>query len=270
LMPELPDVEGFRRHFARYASGRCIARVEVRDPTLVRNTSARGLERALSRKRFAAPRRHGKFLFADAEDTTVVMHFGMTGLLHWTADSEYRHRHDRVIFWLDGGQLSYRNMRKFGGIWLARDDAELTRVTGPLGPDALAVTRDRLRALLAGRRGALKPALMDQRLLAGLGNLLCDEILWQSRLHPRRPVAGLRDRDVERFHDAMQTVLRESNKHARVPGKADWLTGVRDEREARCPRCQTRIRRAQVGGRTTCWCPRCQRERHGSRAPSNG
>ena len=269
-MPELPDVEGFRRHFARYAAGRRIERVEVRDPALVRNDSGQGLGRAVNGKRFAAPRRHGKFLLVDAADATVVMHFGMTGLLHWTADRGYRHRHDRVVFWLDHGQVAYRNMRKFGGIWIAHGEVAIAHVTGPLGPDALAVTGDELQALLARRRGALKPALMDQRLIAGLGNLLCDEILWRSRLHPRTPVAALRDRDVEKIHDTMQAVLRESNRHARVPGKPGWLTGVRDERDARCPRCQTRIRRAQVGGRTTCWCPRCQRERrHSSRVRSN-
>lgn len=262
-MPELPDVEGFRRYFARYAAGRQIERVEVRDPTLLRNAGAREFAPLLAGRRFGEPRRHGKLLLVDVADAdaTVVMHFGMTGLLHWTSDRGYRHRHDRVVFRLDHGQLAYRNMRKFGGIWIAHGEVALARITGPLGPDALEVSADRLRDLLARRRGAIKPALMDQRLIAGLGNLLCDEILWRSRVHPRTPVAALGDRHMVRIHEEMQTVLRESNRHARVPGKPGWLTGVRDERDARCPRCRTRLRRAQVGGRTTCWCPRCQRER---------
>src|SRR3954470_717454 len=124
-MPELSDVEGFRRYLARHAAGRRIERVEVRDATLLRNTTPQGLGHAVRGERFGEPRRHGKGLFADAGAATVAMHFGMTGLLHWTADAGYSHQHDRVVFRLDGGQLAYRNMRKFGGVWLARGEAEL-------------------------------------------------------------------------------------------------------------------------------------------------
>jgi formamidopyrimidine-DNA glycosylase len=259
-VPELPDVEGFRRYLVRHGAGKRIERVEVGDPAIVRNTTPQGLGRALTGQRFTRPRRHGKWVFAAAGDTTVAMHFGMTGLLHWSADPEYRHRHDRVVFVLEGGRLAYRNMRRFGGVWTARGEKELEAVTGPLGPDALDVGRDQLAELLDGRRGALKPALMDQRLIAGLGNLLVDEILWRARIHPRLPVGRLRGEQIDAIHDVMSSVLREANRHARVPPIEGWLTGARDRRDARCPRCGARLRRAQVGGRTTCWCPRDQRE----------
>ena len=105
------------------------------------------------------------------------MHFGMTGLLAWHREGEPRHRHDRLVFACEGGELRYRNMRRFGGFWLARDRDGRDAVTGPLGPDAAAVDRHRFVELVAGHRGQVKPVLMDQTVIAGLGNLLVDEIL---------------------------------------------------------------------------------------------
>ncbi len=257
-MPELPDVEGFRRYFNRYAADTRIVSVEVRDPKMLRGVSARAFEGSLKGRRFGRAGRHGKWLMAPAGEATVLVHFGMTGLLHYTSADAAPHRHDRVVFKLDGGTLAYRNMRRFGAVGLGADDASIAKVTGPLGPDALGLTEAELGELLGSRRGALKPALMDQALIAGLGNLLVDETLWRARLHPRRD-ARPQPATLRRLHAAMQGVLRESLPHARIPRLEGWLTGVRDERGARCPRCGTRLRRGQVGGRTTVWCSREQR-----------
>jgi formamidopyrimidine-DNA glycosylase len=166
--------------------------------------------------------------------------------------------HDRVVFTFADGWLSYRNQRKLGGIWIARGEGAVERVTGRLGPDALAVSRGEFAGLLARRRGGLKAALMDQKLIAGLGNLLSDEILWHAKLNPRAQVAALSRAEVDRLYESMRSVLRESNRHARVPRKKDWLTGVRDDAGARCPRCGTLLKRARIAGRTACWCPRDQ------------
>jgi formamidopyrimidine-DNA glycosylase len=263
-VPELSDVEGFRRYFARFAAGRRIEGVSVPDAELLRNASPRALGRALRDRRFGDPRRHGKWLLAPADGATVLMHFGMTGLLRWTGDAgSALHQHDRLVFRLEGGELRYRNMRRFGGVWLARDAAAVDDIVGDLGPDAMSVDRERFEELLAGRRGRLKPALMDQELIAGLGNLLVDEILWRARLHPRRPLAAISSRERDRLHREMHRVLRESIPRARVPPEPSWLTGVRDDPAGRCPRCGARLARAQVGGRTACLCPRCQPERRG-------
>ena len=183
-MPELPDVEGFRRYLARHAQGRRILSVDVPDTVLVRNRSPQAFGRALEGKRFGAPQRHGKWLIAPAGDVQVLLHFGMTGLLRWAARGAARHPHDRVIFVCEGGELRYNNMRRFGGVWLARDEEERSAVTGPLGPDAAELDRDTFDRLLLARRGGVKAALMDQRLVAGVGNLLSDEILWRARLRP--------------------------------------------------------------------------------------
>jgi formamidopyrimidine-DNA glycosylase len=251
-LPELPDVEGYRR-VAREAAGRRVQRVDVLDRSLLRG----GRPAAVVGARFGDPVRHGKWLFLPAGEAEVLMHFGMTGRLDWTRRGSPRHRHDRVVFVCRGGELRYRNMRKFGGVWISKRGRE--RVTGLLGPDAADVDRGRFRELLAARRGGIKAALMDQRLIAGLGNLMVDEIDWRARTHPRAEVPGLSRRRVDRLWEAMDEVVRESLPTGRVPPIEGWLTGVRDARDARCPRCGARLRKATVAGRTTVWCPRCQR-----------
>lgn len=260
-MPELPDVEGFRRYLARHARGRRIARVEALDAELVRNGSPQALGRALNGARFGTPRRHGKWLIAPVGDVELLLHFGMTGRLRWvrSGSDQERERFDRVIFVVDGGELRYNNMRRLGGVWLARDAAEREHVTGPLGPDAARLAREEFHQLLAGRRGAVKSAMMDQRLLAGVGNLLSDEVLWRARLHPATPVHELGARRRDRLYDALAQTVRESSRHGRVPPQEGWLTGVRDERDPSCPRCERPLRRERMAGRTACWCPRCQR-----------
>jgi formamidopyrimidine-DNA glycosylase len=263
-MPELADVEGYRRYLARHAKGKRIDGVEAPSADLLRNTSPAGLGRALRGRRFAAPDRHGKWLIALTDgDSSVLMHFGMTGDLSWSAGgSSGRHPHDRVVFRLGGGEeLRYRNMRKFGGIWLARSEPEIGRITGPLGPDALDLDRGAFEELIASRRGGVKAALMNQRLLAGIGNELSDEILWRARIHPETGLGSMSRRARGRIYDAMREVLTDSARHGRIPRKPGWIEEVRRTPDAKCPRCGTKLRRATVAGRTAYWCPRCQRRR---------
>ena len=254
-MPELPDVEGFKRYLVRYAGGRVVTRVEVHDPVLLRNSSAQALGHAVKRRKLVNARRHGKWLLVDVGGSTVLFHFGMTGLLKWR---DAPHPHDRIVFQFADGALAYRNMRRFGGVWLAHGEDEIRGVTGPLGLDAMDVGPSDLEQMLATRRGGIKAALMDQRMVAGLGNLLVDEILWRARINPRRDTRKLRPKDAEKLHRIMREVLTESNRRARVPPLRGWLTGARDARDAECPRCRTRLRKTTVAGRTSAWCPRCQ------------
>jgi formamidopyrimidine-DNA glycosylase len=251
-VPEIPDVEGYRR-LAEPAAGRRIERVGLIDRTLLRSGRASTIEG----ERFGDFSRHGKWLVVPAGDAEVLMHFGMTGRLDWERRGTDRHVHDRIVFVCRGGELRYRNMRKFGGVWISRRGRE--RVTGPLGPDATEVDVERFRQLLEPRRGAVKAALMDQRLIAGLGNLMVDEIAWRARVDPRTPVRRLSRRRVERLWRGMDEVVRESLPTGRVPPAEGWLTGARDRRDAPCPRCGARLRRGTVAGRTTVWCGRCQR-----------
>jgi formamidopyrimidine-DNA glycosylase len=256
-MPELPDVEGFRRQMERWTRGRRVEGVRVWDRELLRNSTPQAVGRLLAGKKLK-PERHGKWLLARVRDdhATLVLHFGMTGLFTWDDADSRPHQHDRLGLTFGDRELRYRNMRRFGGYWLAHDDRELELITGPLGPDAFAIDEGDLRELLEPRRGGAKAALMDQRLIAGLGNLLVDEILWRARVNPRRDIRRV---DEKKLYGTMRSVLEESLEHERVPPIEGWLTGARDSRDARCPRCDSKLRKETIAGRTTAWCPRCQR-----------
>ncbi len=259
-MPELPDVEGFRRYWSRYMTGERARRVEVPTPAIVRNRRASTLRDSLRGRRFERPDRHGKWMIAPTDGPTLLLHFGMTGGLHWSGtDGADRHRHDRLIFVTGSGEMRYRNMRMLGGAWLARDEAELDRIVGSLGPDAADLGTKELESLLEGRRGGAKATLMNQRVLAGIGNELSDEFLWRARIHPARRLNALGSRKRRELAEAVGEVLAESNRHGRIPREPGWLEEQRGRRDARCPRCGRPLRRSRIAGRTSYWCPRCQR-----------
>jgi formamidopyrimidine-DNA glycosylase len=256
-MPELPDVEGFRRELADTLPGRRVRNVRVHDPGILRNTTAAMFGRRLDGHRFASPRRHGKWLILPTDGPTLLVHSGMTGHPYYAADGAAREPYERLVIALDEGELRYADLRKLRGVWLAEAD-DIASATGPQGPDALGLSLRAFRELLSGKRGRLKPTLMDQAVIAGLGNLLTDEICWRARISPTRPVAELDADEVKRLHAAMTQVLRTSVPHGRVPGLPRWLTGVRDEPDPSCPRCGSRLAQGRMNGRTTLWCPRCQ------------
>jgi formamidopyrimidine-DNA glycosylase len=257
-VPELPDVEGFRRELAGSLPGRRVRQVDVRDAGVLRNCTPRALSRNLVGRRFGEPRRHGKWLILPTDGPVVLVHSGMTGHPYYTSDDGDLKGYERLVITLDRGELRYADLRKLRGVWLAPSDDDIAAVTGRQGPDAFDLGLRGFRDVLCGRRGRLKPTLMDQAVIAGLGNLLVDEILWQSRLPPSLPVARLDADEVRRLHTTMRRVLRTAVRHARVPGLSKWLTGARDGPDPSCPRCGTRLARGRVGGRTTVWCPRCQ------------
>lgn len=259
-MPELPDVEAQRRTFAAHAQGRCVERVHAPDADIVRNTTPQGLGRALRGRTFARPWRRGKYLVAPTEDGPVaVWHFGMTGSFVWAEAGEDRHDHDRAALVLAGGELRLRMMRRLGGVWLVDDVDHVEDATGPLGPDAGALDEEGLRKALAGA-GMVKPALMSQERVAGLGNLLADELLWQARVHPRRRVDDLGDEDWRELGARLPAILEHAVEAGHVPPERDWLTGARDREAPVCPRCGTGLARGGTGGRSSHWCPRCQPE----------
>lgn len=259
-MPELPDVEGFRRELDRKLPGRRVHQVDVRDAGVLRNSTGPAFARNLAKRTFGKPRRHGKWLILPTDGPLLLVHSGMTGHPYYASNDAPPKGYERLVITLDRGELRYADLRKLRGVWLAADEDDAAAVMGRQGPDALDLDLRGFRAALRGRRGRLKPTLMDQSVIAGLGNLLVDEICWQSGLHPRRPVALLTDDDLKRLHSTMRRVLRTSVRHGRVPGLPRWLTGARDEPDPSCPRCGSRLARGRVAGRTSVWCPRCQPE----------
>lgn len=266
-MPELPDVAGFRA-VAAEATGHRVRTVRVNDAGVLRGVSVETFVRALTGRYIGEPERHGKWLVVPTRGTAqgaagfprILAHFGMTGSLHWCALDESEHPHDRVVFAFTNSELRYRDMRKLTGLHLAREQDEVAELLSGLGPDAWGIGHDQLAEALAGSRRQIKPTLMDQSVLAGLGNLCVDEILWRARIHPRRVSRALPNQDVRQLHRALDCVLRLAVRAGRVPEDAAWLTGQRDVADAACPRCATPLERGRLGGRSTLWCPFCQPE----------
>ncbi|HYI11100.1 MAG TPA: DNA-formamidopyrimidine glycosylase family protein [Thermoanaerobaculia bacterium] len=260
-MPELPEVETFKRYFARHALGQRIARVDVRDERIL-TLRKETFVRKLKGREFTSVRRHGKHLFADAGATWLHLHFGMTGDLAYYRDAAKEPRFAKIVFELDGGAyLAFEDMRLFGLAELVDSPDAYIEEQG-LGPDPLdpKFTFVRFAALLEKRRGAVKSLLMSQEILAGLGNLYADEILYQTSIHPRRPIDRLKKEEERAIFTTMRRILRDvitrHGNDAALPAR--YLYHHREEGE-KCPKCGGAIKRTVVFGRTTYFCGKHQK-----------
>lgn len=257
-MPELPDVEGFRRILTAHLGGEVVGQVEVLDPSVIRNSSRRRVEATVRNRILVRVDRRGKWLILALGGPALVLHFGMTGSLIATARGTTHDRFDRLAL-VGPTEVRYRDVRKLGGVWLAEDDATIDDIIGPQGPDARGVSRAELARRLRGRRGAIKPALMDQRVLAGLGNMLSDEVLWRAHVDPARSAATLGEDEHDLLYRSLRDVLHRSVCAGRIPRTPPWLSSQRGAEQPVCPRCGDRLDRRSIGGRTALTCPTCQR-----------
>ncbi len=263
-MPELPDVAACRRYLQRHALRQPIAHTRVRDRRLLRGISAAALSRRLAHEQLTATRRHGKHLFARSGKGWLTLHFGMTGTLRYydRAQEDIPPHTGLLLEFGNGHALAYRCPRRLGRIGWTEGVEDFVR-SQHLGPDALdhALDAGALRRRL-GARGAIKARLLDQSRIAGIGNLYADEILYQAGIHPATAVRLLTGPEVRRLHRVMRRVLRTAARHggrvAELPRR--WLLPHR-EGDHRCPRCGGTATRTSVGGRTTWYCPGCQRKR---------
>lgn len=260
-MPELPDVEAYRRHLVATSLHRRIDGVEHVSNDMLTGVSAATLKRKLVGTSLETTRRHGKYMFAHTDDGPwLVLHFGMTGRLECREDDHIDGPHTRLVLGLhDGCSLMFEDQRKLGGIWIT-DDVDRFVADRRLGPDALDVDRARFLGAVEGRRGGVKATLMNQRVLAGIGNVYSDEILFQARLHPRRALQRVDERDRARLHRTVQRVLRTAADRKADPDRMPrtWLLPHREEGEP-CPRCGGYVERIRAAGRSAYLCPRCQK-----------
>lgn len=257
-MPELPEVENFRRYFERHAVGRVVEKVEVRDRRVLGSKSERAFRTALPGAEFVATRRHGKHLFvATDREQWIRFHFGMTGDLMAYRPVDEEPRFARVVFhFTDRSRLAFDDSRLFGRIEII-DTPEQYIVRKKLGCDPLdpTLTITHFRETLLARRGTLKATLMSQEVVAGLGNLYVDELLYQTNLHPRLPIERLTPVDVRNLFTRMRRILErviELHDLGRDYPKAFLITHRGET--TKCPKCGGALVRATVAGRTTYWC----------------
>lgn len=277
-MPELPEVETIRAQLAERIPGRTFTRVEVYDPKLVSPEDPEWFADGVAGRRIEGVDRRGKYLLIELDDgRTLAVHLRMTGRLHWQAGApDPGERFLRARFHLDdGSSLTFGDMRRFGRAWLVdgdpREREAYWRARVGVEPLAPRFTARLLAELLEGRRGPIKAVLLNQALVAGLGNMYVDEALFAARIHPLRPAGDLDPDEVRRLHRAIRDRLAAAVAAGGASidsyrdglgekGSMQDLLRVHLHAGEPCPRCGTTIRKTRVAQRGTYWCPTCQPE----------
>ncbi len=270
-MPELPEVETYRRFINEVAVGQTITGLEVRDAHVLAVPEDE-LRAALLGRTITGTGRLGKNCFLNLDNgRLLVLHFGMTGDIGAYRDAPDAPRFTRVAWQLSdsGLSLAFIDPRKFGRIRLA-DSAEAYQKAKKLGPDALQITTIELHQKLSRRKVFVKPLLLDQSLTAGLGNWIVDEVLFQAKIHPERLGNSLLERETTALHAAIQVVLTTAIQHEanyrHFPKEflihaREWDDSATPGSDAHtfCPRHpKVKIEKFYVGGRATYTCPKCQ------------
>jgi formamidopyrimidine-DNA glycosylase len=257
-MPELPEVERARALIADRALGRTVAEVDDTDTYVCRPHAPGEIASALRGMTLTAANRRGKSMWLDTDGGAVLgLHLGMAGRIVVDDDSagDPANYDDSPPLWdrftlrfTDGGRLVLRDKRRLGRAVL---DPNLDN----LGPDAAEVSRDAFRERVGAGAAPLKARIMDQSVIAGVGNLLADEALWRARLSPVRPAGDLGEDELDRLRREIRAATRSAIKKGGVH-TGDVIPARM--RGGICPRCGSEMRRATVGGRTTYWCDREQ------------
>ena len=272
-MPELPEVETVRRRLEPELAGRTLSEVEVLDFRLTAPEPVEAVAARLTGRRIESVGRRGKYLLIELDDdAALVVHLRMTGNVLWLPQApEGPPPFLRARALLDDGSyVGYTDIRRFGTWRVAEDGAEAL-LAGKLGPEPLGDwTEAELARTLKGRKAPIKAALLDQRVVAGVGNIYADEALWAAKVHPEAPAGRLSRVRVARVHEAVREALQAgidaqgaSIRDFRTPdggyGSAQERFRAYGRGSEPCERCGTPLRRTVVAQRGTTYCPRCQR-----------
>jgi formamidopyrimidine-DNA glycosylase len=273
-MPELPEVETVRRRLAPVLEGRVFEDVEIADPRLTRPLPPDEVARELAGERVRLVDRRGKYLIVRFESgRALLVHLRMTGSFQVGDAASREDAHRRAVVSLDNGSdVAYRDVRRFG-TWLLLEPHEVdVYVDARVGREPLedAYKAKHLAERLAGRKAPVKAALLDQRTVAGVGNIYADEALWRARIHPLTPAERLGPDEAKALHRAVRAALQAGIRRQgstlrdyRLPdggeGGAQHEFKVYGRGGEPCERCGTPIEKIRVAGRGTWYCPSCQR-----------
>lgn len=272
-MPELPEVQTVVDEIRPQLMGCSFIGVEVDWAPALATATIPSFQQCLVGQCIMGVRRRGKYIVLSlSSKDTLLIHLMMSGQLSIFPSSKPRDRHVHTRFLLnDGQELRFRDVRKLGRVYLVTNPEE---VLGHLGPEPLdeAFTPQQFRVLFTRRRGRLKPLLLNQRFLAGLGNIYTDEVLFSARVHPLRQTDTLNDAQIVRLYQSIQSVLSQAianrgttlddalyRRPDGTPGDYQNRLRVYGRTGEPCISCGTPIQRITVAGRGTHFCPRCQR-----------
>ena len=265
-MPELPEVETIARKLRPELVGRTILSADLRWSRTLATPSPQKFAEQIKGQKITAVSRRAKYLILSLSTFQLLIHLRMSGDLHIKDSAKQAGKHDRLIIKLTNNKsLAFNDTRKFGRVWLLADPAEILNKLGP-EPLSKEFTPQWLHAALHKKHRQLKPLLLDQTFLAGLGNIYTDEALNIAKLHPKRESSSVTARQAERLHEAIRRVLNEGIR--RNGASIDWVYRggefqnyfrVYDREGKPCQNCGATIERILVGQRSTHYCPRCQR-----------
>jgi formamidopyrimidine-DNA glycosylase len=285
-MPELPEVETIVRGLRKTLPGRRIVSLTLGKTDFMDDPAA--VEQHVPGRRIEAVERYGKMMLlrlspangaenGEAARAALLVHLGMTGHLAPSPAAQPAEKHTHVCFLLDDGrELRYTDPRRFGRMAFL-SEALLGDVLKPLGADPLEVSEPGFSSRIRSRRARIKALLLDQHVLRGVGNIYADESLWRAKIHPARLGSQLARKQAAALHRALREILLRAIQ-LRGSSISDFLDAAGEPGEYQrrhraygregksCPRCRTKIRRAQVAGRSSYFCPRCQPAPRGLRA----
>lgn len=272
-MPELPEVETIRRSLQPLLVGRVVKTILVRETRLRRPVNMRRLRKWIQGHAITALSRRGKYLFWEMDNgSRLLIHLGMSGRLGYFAGQEELEPHTHICLYLDNGaQIRYRDPRRFGCVQAVAPDERCGLLEG-LGPEPLSVdfTADHLFEGLHGSKRSVKSALMDNRIVVGVGNIYANEALFHCGIAPQRPAGTLSREEWKRVTASVIRVLRQAIRKGGTtlndfrnglgePGFFQTDLAVYDQEDQPCRRCGLPIRRVVLQGRSTFFCPSCQK-----------
>ncbi|MDP2807253.1 MAG: bifunctional DNA-formamidopyrimidine glycosylase/DNA-(apurinic or apyrimidinic site) lyase [bacterium] len=272
-MPELPEVETVRRDLNRLLAGRIFGQTGGPFPGSVKGIGFKDLRKKLLGRKIVKVNRRAKYLLLSLDPgLTLIIHLKMTGVLQHQQKDDSLPKSARIIFYFkDGTRLVFSDQRKFGSIKLTDDPNELPEIR-KLGPEPLdgKFTPAVLKQRLAGRKGPVKTLLLDQTVLAGLGNIYVLEALHRAGIAPQRSAAAINDGQIKKLHSAIVRTLKEAiaargssvDTYRDGQGKSGWFQvkhRVYGKEGHSCKKCGHTIVKEMFRGRGTYWCPKCQR-----------
>lgn len=273
-MPELPEVETVRKGLVQLVQGKVIDRVQIFWPRIIENPEVPIFEAELQGEKIMDVNRRGKYLIFKLTHWDLISHLRMEGKYEFFKENAPIDKHTHVIFhFTDGSQLQYHDVRKFGRMTLVqKDQSHIYKGIMQLGPEPLPelFTLPEFSAGLKKSAKAIKPLLLDQKLVTGLGNIYVDEALWEAKIHPEQPANTLKKKEIELLRLAIidvlgravaagGTTIRSYLNALGGAGKFQLSLNVYGQTGHPCPRCQTPIVKIKVAQRGTHFCPYCQR-----------
>jgi formamidopyrimidine-DNA glycosylase len=274
-MPELPEVETVARGLRRTVGGRIIRSVLINAPK-IENDNSGGWHRKIENKRIIGIRRRGKNILIDLSDNlTLWVHLKMTGHFYFLPERVPIGRHDLLVFGIKGSRRSLRfnDYRRFGRVRLfPTDEVMKQKGLADLGPEPLEISAAEFVGLFRSSSRMVKPALLDQTFIAGLGNIYADEVLYAARIHPRQLTGRISRKKLVELHRLIQSMLKKAIRMMGTsvdtfagingePGRFQKYLRVYGREGVPCLRCGTKIKREKIGSRSAHFCPRCQRLR---------